>query len=158
MSLGARGQILYKWLDESDSHECIQFWKTKSQFKPSFPDVIINLLVQNIIDSLEMHDHSLEFCTEIKWNNILYWCHPNYRGNGAWEDWVNVLWDTNNEKVFIPAQIKLFFFAIENNVEKLKVLIHFCEEPPRKYWVLTKQAVNHWKIIYVFFLMKVNQE
>ena len=138
---GTKGHFLYKWVETSNSHECIQIWNTKSKAKPSFPHEIVNWLVDHIFDMDEMHDQILEFHTEFKRNNVLYHCHPNYRGQGLWQDWVNVLYESERGHIFIPAQIKLLFFAVENNIKKLKVLIHSCVEPPKKYSVLTQQAI-----------------
>jgi len=43
------------------------------------------------IDDFHVH---LEYI----WNGITFWCHPNYKSKGEWNDWVMVQFDMGNHK------------------------------------------------------------
>jgi hypothetical protein len=84
---------------------------------------------------------SVSFNTEIKINEIVYRCHPNYRGGGAWYDWAMIDYfpsaeDNEREKknkslgirsAFRPGYYpaKLLGFFLEN--DSWMCLVHTCE-------------------------------
>ena len=43
-----------------------------------------------------MEDKTLTVYTQYKRDGVLYRCHPNYRGDGPWYDWVMVSYEDDN--------------------------------------------------------------
>ena len=107
---GVNGKLLFYWNNEKNDFRCIQQWNSRSKFPISFSKKVIKWIKCNVIDLNNRSKQSIEFCTEIERNNVKYRCHPNFRGKGPWEDWVNVLYeDKTKQNIFKPAQLKCFF-------------------------------------------------
>jgi len=110
-------------------------WLTKT--KVEIPPLIINCIHRHCLKRI----NQCTLNTELKIDNLLYRCHPNYRGGGPWHDWCMVDYvpspddiqrNKQNEELgiisafvagYYPAKILAFF---DDNDKKM-CLIHTCE-------------------------------
>ena len=75
--------------------------------------------------------HTLTLYTEYNRNDVVFRAHPNYQGDGPWNDWVNIKWEGDNN---LPAQL-LGFFLWDT---KYKAIVHSVESTPQEHSILTR--------------------
>jgi hypothetical protein len=147
-------------------------WITKSQQGCKISPTLLQLLMLHFFKTLpqstQMEGIKLTGLTEYCRQGTIFRCHPNYRNEGPWFDYVLIAWQSNivnnkgNHKVdsdddnmnsriqqaikseplaLIPAKLICF---VQDPEGEMFAIIHSCYEQKRKMSVLTYQ----WQLEY----------
>ena len=101
-------------------------WNTRSNFDMHLPDDLQQFLVQEYnLDTVP--DKTLTIYTQYKRNGVLYRCHPNYRGDGPWYDWVMMSYEDEND----PG-------VVLNGPARLIAIVVDSTDPDHKYQPITQ--------------------
>jgi hypothetical protein len=127
-------------------------------------DVLCTYLDTNYPNVTDGWSIKLLIVSEIKRTNIIFRSHTSFASKQAWQDWVMVAWEVDNDNVvtidsdndyqplqndnfvaatnLIPANIKLFF-RCEHDIE-FNAIIHSAANDPVKHSVLSIR----WRLEY----------
>jgi len=118
-----------------------QNWITRSRNIASLD----KLLTDHLANYLEIEQQAREdnvftvtfdVFTEHKRNGTTFRAHPNFKGDGPWNDWVYVHWEGHGK---LPAQIQIFFkVRYPNGRENIECVVHSTRASGTRHSVLTR--------------------
>ena len=111
--------------------QCIPNWLGKKSLKDAviLDSALVTWLHKSRKDKKSFFYDVDEFCIHFEYmrNGITFRCHPNYRSNGAWYDWVMVQFELNDSRAahvrkpngtwsrnYFPSKIMCFFTLPKN--------------------------------------------
>ena len=92
-------------------------WMTKSKTTCRLPQGVVLCIMQwfDLEDTLAINDtFVLSLQTQYNRNDTVFRAHPNYHGDGPWNDWVDVHWEEHDT---LPGQLHGFFLCRDDNGE-----------------------------------------
>ena len=95
------------WDQETNAPGFAMLSRSRNALKTRMCDDLIQFLWDlNALLQQEFPNATMEICTEHRRDNQIFHGHPNYRGMGAWNDWVMVNWGPQYGK--LPCHISCF--------------------------------------------------